>query len=169
MTWILFVRIVIASREDPPLPLPRLRARDELCEIRAADLRFTADEAREFLAGALETPMSDEDAERLRTRTEGWPAAMHLATLSLRSVGDARAFVDAFSGDDRHVVDYLTSEVLARLDPEIRAFRTQTSILDRFTAPLCDAVRGREDSAAILHALEQSSQLLMPLDTRRVW
>jgi ATP/maltotriose-dependent transcriptional regulator MalT len=163
------LRIVIASREDPPLPLPRLRARDELCELRAADLRFTAEEARPFLAGALGAAISDADAERLRQRTEGWPAAMHLATLSLRSAGDARAFVDAFSGDDRHVVDYLTSEVLASLDPETRAFLTQTSILERFTAQLCDAVRGREDSAGIMHALEQSSQLLMPLDTRRQW
>jgi LuxR family maltose regulon positive regulatory protein len=159
------LRIVIASREDPPLPLARLRARDELCELRAADLRFTADEAHAFLRGALE----DADVERLRERTEGWPAAMHLATLSLRAAGDARAFVDAFSGDDRHVVDYLTSEVLAGLDPELRAFLRETSILDRFTAPLCDAVRGREDSAAIMHALEHSSQLLMPLDTRREW
>jgi LuxR family maltose regulon positive regulatory protein len=163
------LRIVIASREDPPLPLPRLRARDELYEIRAADLRFTAEEARAFLAGALATPLSDEDTERLRQRTEGWPAAMHLATLSLRSGGDTRAFVDAFSGDDRHVVDYLTSEVLESLGPEIRGFLTHTSILDRFTAPLCDAVRGRNDSAGILHALEQSNQLLMPLDTRREW
>jgi ATP/maltotriose-dependent transcriptional regulator MalT len=163
------LRIVIASREDPPLPLPRLRARDELCELRAPDLRFTADEAREFLAGALTYPLSDDDAERLRERTDGWPAAMHLATLSLRSDGGARAFIDAFSGDNRHVVDYLTSEVLANLDPEIREFLVQTSILERFTAPLCDAVRGRNDSAAILHALEQSNQLLMPLDTRREW
>jgi ATP/maltotriose-dependent transcriptional regulator MalT len=162
------LRIVIASREDPPLPLPRLRARDELCELRATDLRFTADEARVFLAGALDVALSDADAERLRERTNGWPAAMHLATLSLRSAGDARAFVDGFSGDDRHVVDYLTSEILAGLDPERRAFLTQTSILDRLTAPLCDAVRGREDSAAIMRALE-SSQLLMPLDTRREW
>jgi ATP/maltotriose-dependent transcriptional regulator MalT len=163
------LRIVIASREDPPLPLPRLRARDELCEIRAADLRFTADEARAFLAGALETRLSDVDAERLHARTEGWPAAMHLATLSLRSADDARAFVEAFSGDDRHVVDYLTSEVLGSLDAKMRAFLTDTAILDRFTAPLCDAVRGRKDSAGILQALEQSNQLLMPLDTRREW
>jgi ATP/maltotriose-dependent transcriptional regulator MalT len=163
------LRIVIASREDPPLALPRLRARDQLCEIRAADLRFTADEARQFLAGALENPLADADAERLRERTEGWPAALHLATLSLRSSADPRAFVDAFAGDDRHVADFLTSEVLARVDPELRAFLTQTSILDRFTAPLCDAVRGRDDAAGILKALEQSSQLLVPLDTRREW
>jgi ATP/maltotriose-dependent transcriptional regulator MalT len=162
------LRIVVASREDPPLALARLRARGELCELRAADLRFAADEARAFLAGALDVALSDEDAERLRERTEGWPAAMHLATLSVRAAGDARAFVDAFSGDDRHVVDYLTSEVLASLDPEPRAFLTQTSILDRFTAPLCDAVRGRDDSAAIIRALEQS-QLLIALDTRREW
>jgi ATP/maltotriose-dependent transcriptional regulator MalT len=163
------LRIVIASREDPPLALPRLRARDELCELRAADLRFTAEEARAFLTSAPDVALSDADAERLRERTEGWPAAMHLATLSLRSAGDARAFVDAFSGDDRHVVDYLTSEVLASLDPELRAFLTQTSILDHFTAPLCDAVREREDSAAMIHALEQAGQLLTPLDTRREW
>jgi LuxR family transcriptional regulator, maltose regulon positive regulatory protein len=163
------LRIVIASREDPPLPLARLRGRDQLCEIRAADLRFTADEARAFLAGALENPLADADAERLRERTEGWPAALHLAALSLRSSADPRGFVDAFAGDDRHVGDFLTSEVLARLDPEIRAFLTQTSILDRFTAPLCDAVRGRDDSAGILKALEQSSQLLVALDTRREW
>jgi LuxR family transcriptional regulator, maltose regulon positive regulatory protein len=163
------LRIVIASREDPPLPLPRLRARDELCEVRAPDLRFTADEAREFLAGALTYPLSDEDAERLRERTDGWPAAMHLATLSLRSNGGARAFIDAFTGDDRHVVDYLTTEVLTNLDPEVREFLIQTSILERFTAPLCDAVRGRNDSAGILHALEQANQLLVPLDTRREW
>jgi ATP/maltotriose-dependent transcriptional regulator MalT len=90
------LRIVVASREDPPLALARLRARGELCELRAADLRFAADEARAFLAGALDVALSDEDAERLRERTEGWPAAMHLATLSVRAAGDARAFVDAF-------------------------------------------------------------------------
>jgi LuxR family maltose regulon positive regulatory protein len=163
------LRIVIASREDPPLALPRMRARDQLCEIRAADLRFTADEARVFLERALASPLADADAERLAERTEGWPAALHLATLSLRSSADPRAFVDAFAGDDRHVADFLTSEVLARLDPEIRAFLTQTSILDRFTAPLCDAVRGRDDSAGILKALERSSQLLVALDTRREW
>jgi LuxR family maltose regulon positive regulatory protein len=162
------LRIAIATREDPPLALARLRARGELCELRAADLRFAEDEARAFLAAALDVALSDEDAERLRERTEGWPAAMHHATLSLRSGGDARAFVDAFSGDDRYVVDYLTSEVLASLDPDPRAFLTQTSILERFTAPLCDAVRGRQDSPAIIQALEQS-QLLIALDTRREW
>jgi LuxR family maltose regulon positive regulatory protein len=163
------LRIVIATREDPPLRLARLRARAELCEIRATDLRFTGDEARAFLAGALDTPLSDADAERLLERTEGWPAAMHLAALSLRSSADPRAFVDAFSGDDRHVVDYLTNEVLASLDAETHRFLIQTSILDRFTASLCDTVRGRDDSAAVLRTLEQSNQLLMPLDTRREW
>ena len=159
------LRIVLASREDPPLPLARLRARDDLCELRAADLRFSADEARDFLAGTV----GDADAERLRERTGGWPAALHLATISLRSAVDPHAFVDAFSGDDRHVVDYLTSEVLASLSPTTREFLGETAILERFTAPLCDAVRGRDDSAAILRALEQSNQLLMPLDTRREW
>jgi LuxR family maltose regulon positive regulatory protein len=152
------LRLVIAGRQDPPLPLARLRARGQLGEIRAADLRFTADEAGASLTDALTVPLSDEDTERLRARTEGWPAAMHLATLSLRSGGDPRAFIDAFAGDDRHVADYPTSEVLASLEPAIRAFLIDTSILDRVTDSLCDAVRGREDSAAILHALEQSNQ-----------
>jgi LuxR family maltose regulon positive regulatory protein len=163
------LRLVLATRQDPPLPLGRLRARGELGEVRAGDLRFSDEEASAFLVGALELDVSAADLERLQARTEGWPAALYLAALTLRGRPDASAAVARFAGDDRYVVDYLTAEVLARQTPELRAFLLQTSILKRFCGPLCDAVTGRTDSTERLAELERSNLLLVPLDTTRGW
>ena len=163
------VRLVLATRVDPPLPLGRLRAQGELAELRADDLRFSDDEATTFLNEGLGLGLPTEDVGRLQTRTEGWPAALYLAALSLRGRPDASTLIDDFAGDDRYLVDYLTSELLARQRPELRAFLLQTSILNRFCGPLCGAVTGRSDSAALLAELERSNLLLVPLDTKRKW
>jgi LuxR family maltose regulon positive regulatory protein len=163
------LQIVLSTRHDPPLPLARLRARGELLEIRADDLRFSGGETKDFLTGSLGLDLSAEDLDKLQARTEGWPAALYLAALTLRGHRDPTAAIDQFAGDDRYVVDYLTSEVLAHQPPELRAFLLRTSILRRFCGPLCDAVTGRDDSSDRLAELERSNMLVVPLDTRREW
>jgi LuxR family maltose regulon positive regulatory protein len=163
------LRVIVSTREDPPLPLARLRARGELAEIRARDLRFTEDEAAAFLVDALGLDLTAADVARLQDRTEGWPAALYLAALSLRGRADATALIEQFAGDDRYVVDYLTTEVLARQPPEVREFLLRTSMLSRLSGSLCDAVTGREGSAALLADLERTNLLLIPLDGRREW
>lgn len=163
------LHLVLASRQDPPLPLGRLRARGQLGELRVADLRFSDEEAAIFLNDVLELALDGEDVKRLQARTEGWPAALYLAALSLRGRSDASAWIASFAGDDRHLVDYLTAEVLARQPPELRSFLLRTSILARLCAPLCDAVTERDDSASLLAELERSNLLLVPLDTKREW
>jgi LuxR family maltose regulon positive regulatory protein len=163
------LRIILSTREDPPLPLGRIRARGELAEVRADDLRFTDAEADAFLTGILGLQLSSTDVAKLQTHTEGWPAALYLAALSLRGQSNASGIIDRFAGDDRYLVDYLTTEVLARQTPERRLFLLQTSVLPRFCGALCDAVAGRHDSTARLAELEHSNLLLVPLDTRREW
>ncbi|MDH4103886.1 MAG: LuxR C-terminal-related transcriptional regulator [Thermoleophilia bacterium] len=163
------LRLVLATREDPPLPLGRLRVRGELCELRAGALRFSDEEARSFLNDLLDLGLSAEDVERLQARTEGWPAALYLAALSLRGRDDPSMVIDAFAGDDRHLVDYLTAEVLARQPAELRSFLLRTSILMRLCGPLCDAVADGDNSEKILEELERSNLLVMPLDTKREW
>ncbi len=165
------MHLVLATRHDPPLSLPRLRVRNQLVELREDDLRFTADEAAAFLNQALNLAIDGQMIELLEARTEGWIAGLQLAALSMKgrpheSLGD---FVAAFSGSHRHVIDYLADEVLAQQPDEIRAFLLQTSILDRLTPPLCEALTGRDDSATILRYLEQTNLFLIPLDDRRVW
>jgi LuxR family maltose regulon positive regulatory protein len=162
-------RLVLATREDPPLPLGRLRAGGELAELRAGELRFNDEETAAFLTEALGLELSAEDVARLQTRTEGWPAALYLAALSLSGREDASELIERFAGDDRFLVDYLATEVLARQTPELRSFLLRTSILKRFCGPLCDAVAERQDSASLLADLERSNLLLVPLDTRREW
>jgi ATP/maltotriose-dependent transcriptional regulator MalT len=163
------LRLVLATREDPPLPLGRLRARGQLAELRASELRFSSDEARAFLNDSLGLGLALDDVERLQARTEGWPAALYLAALSLRGEADATSLIDAFAGDDRHVVDYLTGEVLARLPADRRSFLVRTSILTRLCGPLCDVVAETDRSERILDELERSNLLLVPLDTKRHW
>ncbi|TAK00161.1 MAG: helix-turn-helix transcriptional regulator [Chloroflexota bacterium] len=163
------LRVVLSTREDPPLPLGRLRARGDLAEIRAGDLRFSDEEARAFLTRALGLELSIDDVRRLQERAEGWPAALYLAALSLRGRPDPSAVIDRYAGDDRYLVDYLTTEVLARQTPELRTFLLRTSILQRFCGALCDALTGRDDSAARLVELEGANLLLVPLDTKREW
>src|SRR5665647_2670193 len=132
------IHLVIASRADPALPLPRLRARGELVEIRAADLRFTPDEAAEYLNEVMGLVLTAHDVAALEGRTEGWIAGLQLAALSLQGRDDIAGFIAGFAGDDRYIVDYLVEEVLQRQPQDVRSFLLKTSILDRLSGPLCD-------------------------------
>ncbi|WP_448624350.1 LuxR C-terminal-related transcriptional regulator [Geodermatophilus sp. URMC 64] len=163
------VHLVLAGRADPPLPLARWRGRGELVELRAADLRFTPEEAAEYLTGVMGLALTAGDVAALDGRTEGWIAALQLAALSMQGRDDVSGFVAGFAGDDRYIVDYLVDEVLARQPERIRGFLLQTSILGRLTGPLCDAVTGRDDGKAMLAALERGNLFLVPLDDRRRW
>jgi LuxR family maltose regulon positive regulatory protein len=163
------VHLVISSRSDPPLPLARLRVRGELVEIRAADLRFTLIETATYLNDVAALELTPADISMLETRTEGWVAALQLAALSLRGRGDPARFISAFAGDDRYIVDYLAEEVLNRQPPHVRDFLLQTSILDRLSGPLCEAVTGNTDSQAMLDHLDRTNLFLVPLDGTRSW
>jgi LuxR family maltose regulon positive regulatory protein len=163
------VQLVLATRSDPPLPLGRLRARGQLTEIRADDLRFTAAEAESFLNGVLELSLDEDEVAALHERTEGWAAGLQLAGLSLRGREDRRRFIDAFAGDDQQIVDYLGAEVLDQQPPAIREFLLRSSILDRLSAPLCAAVTESTDAAGLLRALERENLFVVPLDSRREW
>jgi LuxR family transcriptional regulator, maltose regulon positive regulatory protein len=163
------VHLVLATRADPPLPLSRLRARGELVEVRSADLRFTHDEAADYLAGPMGLTLTPADVATLADRTEGWAAALQLAGLSLQDRDDPSALVARFAGDDRFIVDYLADEVLARQGDDVREFLLVTSVLERFNGPLCDALTGRSGGAARLVELERAGLFLVPLDDRRQW
>ena len=163
------LRLVMATRSDPPLGLGRLRARGDLAEIRADDLRFTGSEAARLLGDAIGAELAPAEVERLRARTEGWAAGLYLAGLSLRGREDSAGFIDDFAGDDRLVVDYLASEVLEGQSPERRSFLVRTAILGRLTGPLCDTVADTSGSAQVLAELERSNLFLVPLDSRREW
>jgi LuxR family maltose regulon positive regulatory protein len=163
------IHLVIASRTDPPLPLARLRGRGELAEIRAADLRFTPSEAAEYLNGVMGLVLTAADVAALEGRTEGWIAALQLAALSMQGREDTAAFIDGFAGDDRYIVDFLAEEVLQRQPEHVQHFLLQTSILDRLSGPLCDAVTGQDGGKAKLTALERGNLFLVPLDDRRRW
>jgi len=161
-------RLIGSTRSDPAISLARLRARGELTEIRAPELAFTVDEAREVLVReGIE--VSDESVELLVERTEGWPAGVYLAALWLRELEDPDQGVRSFVGSTRHISDYLTDEVLAALAPETRDFLLRTSVLGRFTPELCDAVLGREDSAVVLTDLAHSNMFLVALDADGEW
>ena len=162
------LRVVMTSRTDPPIGLSRLRARGDLAEIRAPDLRFSDDDARALLAEAG-LSLRDDQVARLRQRTEGWAAGLYLAGLSLRGREDAGRFIADFAGDDRLVVDYLADEVLEGLPAGRREFLLRTSVLGRLSGPLCDAVAGTSGSARVLAELERSNLFLVPLDNRREW
>jgi ATP/maltotriose-dependent transcriptional regulator MalT len=163
------LRLVLASRADPPLPLARLRARGQLAELRAGDLRFTLAETAAFLreATGLELPVASVAA--LQERTEGWAVGVQLAALSLRGRSDPAGFVETFAGSHRYVLDYLTQEVLARQPEPVMGFLLETSVLERLSGPLCDAVTGRTGSQALLEALERANVFLVPLDEVRGW
>jgi LuxR family maltose regulon positive regulatory protein len=163
------VRLVIASRADPALPLARLRARGELVEIRAADLRFTPDEAAGYLNGMMGLDLTAPDVAALESRTEGWIAALQLAALSMQGRDDVAGFIAGFSGDDRHIVDYLVGEVLQRQPESVGSFLLETSILGRLTGSLCDAVTGRDGGRPMLEDLDRGNLFLVPLDDRRLW
>jgi LuxR family transcriptional regulator, maltose regulon positive regulatory protein len=164
-----WLHVVIASRADPALPLPRWRARGELAEIRAAELRFTPDEAASYLNEMMGLQLTAQDVAALEGRTEGWIAALQLAALSMQGRDDVAGFIADFAGDDRYVVDYLAEEVLARQPDRVQAFLLQTSILGRLSGPLCDAVTGQGGGKAMLEALDRGNLFLVPLDDRRRW
>ena len=163
------IHLVIASRADPVLPLARLRGRGELVEIRAADLRFTPGEAAAYLNEMMGLVLTAADVAALEGRTEGWIAALQLAALSLQGREDVAAFIAGFAGDDRYIVDFLAEEVLQRQPEHVQQFLLQTSILDRLSGPLCDAVTGQDGGKAKLAALERGNLFLVPLDDRRRW
>ena len=163
------VHLVISTRADPALPLSRLRARGELVEIRAGDLRFTSDEVAEYLNAVDGLSLNAADIATLAARTEGWVAALQLAALSMQGHEDVRGFIAGFAGDDRYIVDYLVEEVLGHQPEPVRGFLTATSVLDRLTGELCDAVTGRSDGRAMLERLERANLFLVPLDGSRRW
>jgi LuxR family maltose regulon positive regulatory protein len=163
------VHVLLSTRADPPLPLARMRARGELAELRVADLQFTGEEAAALLNDAMDLRLAGDDVERLAERTEGWAAGLYLAGLSLRGRQDPSALVAAFHGDNRHIADYLTAEVLASQPDTIRAFLLRTSVLERLSGPLCDALLETEGSAELLRGLERSNLFLVPLDDHRQW
>src|SRR5205809_3403675 len=163
------MHLVIATREDPQLPLARLRARGHLTELRAADLRFTASEAAEFLNQIMGLSLSAADIAALEDHTEGWIAGLQLAALSMQGHQDVPGFIRAFAGDHRYIVDYLVEEVLQRQPESIRRFLLQTSILERLNGPLCDAVTGQQGGSAQLDAFERGNFFVVPLDDQRHW
>jgi LuxR family maltose regulon positive regulatory protein len=165
----LTLHLVLATRTDPTLPMPRLRVRGEVNELRAADLRFTDTEAALLLNHVYGLPVSDPEVVALQHRTEGWAAGLCLAGLSLRNHPDRAGYISAFAGDDRQVVDYLITEVVDALAPQVRAFLVQTSILERLSAELCDAVIDSRGSQQLLEQIERSNLFVVPLDNKRQW
>jgi LuxR family maltose regulon positive regulatory protein len=161
--------LLIITRADPPLHLARRRSRAELCEVRASDLRFTLEEVAQFLNTVMRLNLSSEDIVALEKRTEGWIAGLQMAAISMQDIADPHGFVMAFHGDDRYIADYLVEEVLQRQPVEFQQFLLQTSVLDRLSGPLCDAVTGRSDSQSVLNNLERSNLFLVPLDNHREW
>jgi len=163
------MHLVIASRANPPLPLARLRAQDQLTEIHAGDLRFTSDESATFLKEVMGLGLSAEEVVALETRTEGWIAGLQLAALSMQGREDVHEFIETFTGDYHYILDYLSEEVLRRQPKSVQAFLLQTCILDRLTGPLCDAITGQENGQEMLERLEEANLFIMPLDDKRYW
>ncbi|MDQ3637743.1 MAG: LuxR C-terminal-related transcriptional regulator [Actinomycetota bacterium] len=165
------MHLVIATREDPHLPLARLRARDQLGELRAADLRFAPSEAAEFLNRAMGLDLSKEDVAALETRTEGWIAGLQLAAISMQGRKDATSFIESFTGSHHFVLDYLVEEVLQRQPESVQAFLLRTSILERLCGPLCDAVLLDPSASGqeTLEYIERANLFLVPLDDERRW
>ena len=163
------LHLVLATRADPPLPLARLRAGGQLTELRAADLRFTPEEATALLRETAGPDLPEAAVVALEARTEGWVAGLQLAALSLRGQADVDGFVAAFTGSHRFVLDYLAEEVLDRQPEQLRTFLLETSLLERLSGGLCDAVTGRDGSQAMLEAIEAAGLFLVPLDEVRGW
>ena len=163
------VHLVITTREDPTLPLARYRSRDELTEIRAADLRFTATEAADFLNQIMGLELSIDEIAVLESRTEGWVAGLQMAALSMQGRADTAGFIQAFTGSHRFVLDYLVEEVLQRQPDQVSNFLVQTSILDQLNGSLCDAVTGKDGGQEMLERLERGNLFVIPLDDDRQW
>ncbi len=163
------MHLILTSRVDPPLPLARLRARGEVMELRAGELRFTREETANFLNEVMALGVSDSEVAKLEDRTEGWIAGLKLAALSMQGRTDIPAFIESFSGDHRHIADYLADEALLAQSEVVRHFLLGTGILDRMSGPLCDAVLGTGGSQALLEELERTNLFVVPLDHGRGW
>jgi len=164
------MHLIMATRSDPPLPLlARLRSQNQLTELRAADLSFSADETARLFNESLDLRLSSDDIQMLETRTEGWIAGLQLAALSLKGREDSSGFIKAFKGDNRYIADYLAEEVLNRQPENRRNFLLHTSILGRLCGPLCDAVTRQENSRQVLDTLEKANLFIIPLDDERYW
>lgn len=163
------VHLVILTRADPPLPLARLRARRQLTELRARDLRFTLEEAQTFFEAAAKMSLDPEIVEVIEKRCEGWAAGLQLAALALQNQPAPGAFIETFRGSHRYVLDYLAEEVVHQQGEEIRRFLVQTSVLEKFNSSLCGALTGRADSQNLLNWLEQAGMFIIPLDSERNW
>jgi LuxR family transcriptional regulator, maltose regulon positive regulatory protein len=163
------MHLLLLTREDPQLPLARLRAYNQMTEVRSVDLRFSDRETGQFMQDLTGTPLSEEDIRTLGSRTEGWAAGLQLAGLSLRGRVDVSAYIAGLSGSHRYILSYLAEEVLSRQSEEIQNFLLQTSLLDKLTGDLCDAVTGRGDSADLLERLYNANLFLVPLDDDRQW
>jgi LuxR family maltose regulon positive regulatory protein len=163
------MHLVIATREDPHLPLARLRVRGQLTEVRATDLRFTSSEAAEFLNRMMGLDLSAEDIAALERRTEGWIAGLQLAALSMQGRKDTSSLIESFTGSHRYVLDYLIEEVLEQQSESIQTFLLQTAVLDRLTGSLCDALTAQDSGQAILEALDRANLFIIPLDEERRW
>ena len=163
------LQLVIATRQDPHLSLGRLRAQDQVTDLRAADLRFTLTETATFLNQIMGLNLSSEDIAGLETRTEGWIAGLQLAAISLQGSDDRRAFIKSFSGGHRLVLDFLIEEVLGQQPENIRNFLLQTAILNRMTGSLCDALTGQDDGQQTLETLDRANLFIIPLDNERRW
>lgn len=163
------LHLVITTREDPLLPISRLRARGHMLEIRQDDLRFTAEETAEFLKTVMGLDLSTDEIAALERRTEGWIAGLQLAALSMQGRDDLKGFVQAFTGSSRFILDYLIEEVFEKQSPDVKDFLLKTSILERLSGPLCDAVAEKRNSQELLEVLEQANLFIIPLDQSRVW
>lgn len=163
------VHLVLTTRQDPPLPLARLRARRQMTEIRARDLRFTPDEARHFFIETMKINISEEAVNALDERAEGWAVGLQLVGLALQGTADAEQFIQTFSGSHRYILDYLAEEVISRQSEDVRTFLSQTSILDQFNVDLCCDLTGRLDAQQIIDYLEKANLFIVPLDDERVW
>lgn len=163
------LRLILSTRSDPPLPLARLRARGQLLEVRAADLRFTPDEITVFFNRVMSLDVPSEALAVLEARTEGWIAGLQLAALSLRGRSDVTGYVQSFAGTHAYIIDYLVDEVLKRQPETVAGFLLQTSILGRLTGPLCAAVTERDDAQSMLEQLERANLFVVPLDINRQW
>jgi len=161
--------LVITTREDPNLPIARLRAKNQLSDIRAIDLLFSHEETGEFLNQVMGLSLSAEDITMLETRTEGWIAGLQLAAISIQGLDDATSFIQTFSGSDRLVLDYLIEEVINQQPEDIQNFLLQTAILDRLTGSLCNAVTGQSNGQAVLEMLDRTNLFVIGLDSERKW
>jgi LuxR family maltose regulon positive regulatory protein len=161
--------LVLITQGDPPLPLARLRTRQRLFELRTADLQFSLEETRRFLAETMRLDLSARDVETLNARSAGWIAGLRLAALAAPRSGDTSSWIAQFSGSNRHVFDYLIRDVLERQEPDIQEFLLTVAPLDQLTGPLCDAVTGSTDTQVKLEALERAGLFLIPMDDRREW